>query len=1491
MISVRLVTVMVLYALLVAGTLVTITVVFSVLSRNAMKGQVRSLAQASMSGVKQTTVDQIQSYESTIYQMAMLLERLNLIPPLGATGQNISDYAITWDVMSIPEMNVNSTFISTFGMWLDTATNLWYMTGCSRETQLCSLYDAAANTTQFANYRRNGSMQHISPFTAVTVAGSPSMYSRYLSSLPLHTQLDNPGWWSFLYLDYAHGIQTHTCNNVAVAKTLDYFYCMEYYTPDSSDTVACKKLVGATVEATGAGTFEQSQFIESSIIHLASTVRVDNVNGLCDPADDVAGAVATFLSNCKAELLSSCEDYLKLSKPYVYNVIGYSQTNGVSFVIADKAPHSFFFSDIDHSQKVAIAISVVMIALVVVMSIIVSISIAMPISFICASMKNVSNLTDERQMAPITRYTVLSEVRQLCASYLDLRQAMKDLKAFMPQGLLVGPDEGMDTSSLLSALMDGDRYLSENDSDTDCDDDEASMDDGNGGAVDCEVAGRAGGYDTPDAATSDDAFVQLTDATRRQSVAAPPTLYSSPVYEDVDDESPLPMQHRRGTVHGGNYSGQNGIVSVVAVNTVDEALAQDTGPTARAGAVSAAGCSPRMQDSVITTPPVPQQSSPFSRGQNHQQHSNPMKLPRLNETSVDRHNNNSNKCRNGYSTLNGNSSHGEETLLRLNRSVYNGDVNKFRSVNCTLLCIRFAFEYIDERSLENEVNQLMHILVRVILRHGGIIEVFRPDLIFVSFGAHAGMSLHTQRATAAAITITKKLTVAQRARTRIIIDTGSFYCGTCGSNGRVSPVLFGDRFDAAFELLRYDLVQGRLVVTDRVALCLPRDFVVPFDYLVTLRGRSQGCQLFLVLNPAKRNNKEFRDSAMEFRKAYTLAISGKYREALEIVSRGGQFDPELASYCVKTFKYLLTMNPTRPRYCRFQLPSFEPLGVTIKETVPKYQHDRLRLNEIEREDEGHVSINFGFGGMDSCSNTASNIHGNGSVSQSRMLGENSFASNAYNSLKQRHGDSISVESVNSTMNNHHLRKETSVQSPPSQRRHCVFSEGTTTSARGFVVTDEEAAFTADKVSGGMSWGRLQGGQKKDYSPSILRAGDTGCTNISEEGLPLVFVDHKGERWHRFPNMIGSGAFAEVYKAISENGSLMALKCIHLAATNVQLADVVTEVNTACKLFSDFIVNHIGWAHVGSYMLIIMDYMSGGSLHSAMSVFPNGMTLQVARRYASDSVRGLAYLHRSGVVHADFKPQNILLASDGGCRISDFGSSVTKSNARSSGGDVFHLRGTPAYMSPEVARGDPPSMKSDMWSFGITLYELLTGHQPWVMKKSTGPPTGPGGLFPTEPQSAVAGTSPATSATSAGAAVVVAEAARQGNTRSDVHGVKTGNGHGDTVYHHHHHHHHHKNNDSRLSATEYSVVAATPPPRLSRLPEVAPAAPVVEWVPVQGLSDIRFVQAVANGSLQVRVEQKDLPTIEAYELIVSCLQEAPEQRPISWEAVDHPFFFP
>jgi serine/threonine-protein kinase len=89
---------------------------------------------------------------------------------------------------------------------------------------------------------------------------------------------------------------------------------------------------------------------------------------------------------------------------------------------------------------------------------------------------------------------------------------------------------------------------------------------------------------------------------------------------------------------------------------------------------------------------------------------------------------------------------------------------------------------------------------------------------------------------------------------------------------------------------------------------------------------------------------------------------------------------------------------------------------------------------------------------------------------------------------------------------------------------------------------------------------------------------------------------------------------------------------------------------------------------------------------------------------------LAYAHKRGVIHRDFKPANVILTSEGTAKITDFGlAKLARSSIHTQAGSIM---GTPAYMSPEQALGKGVDSRSDIYAFGVTLYRMLSGRLPF-----------------------------------------------------------------------------------------------------------------------------------------------------------------------------------
>lgn len=202
------------------------------------------------------------------------------------------------------------------------------------------------------------------------------------------------------------------------------------------------------------------------------------------------------------------------------------------------------------------------------------------------------------------------------------------------------------------------------------------------------------------------------------------------------------------------------------------------------------------------------------------------------------------------------------------------------------------------------------------------------------------------------------------------------------------------------------------------------------------------------------------------------------------------------------------------------------------------------------------------------------------------------------------------------------------------------------------------------------------------------------------------------RQYRLLRRLGRGGMGEVF--LAEDTSLkrfVALKFI--AAEHQQNEDIrsrfVREAQAAAKLSHPNVVTiHEVGEHDGR-PFFAMEYVDGEPLKSyaARQELSPEQIMALARQVAE----GLEAAHRQGVVHRDIKPANILVEKSGRARIVDFGLAAVAGSDQIT--EVGSTLGTIGYMSPEQVRGEPVDQRSDLFSFGIVLYELLAGNRPFV----------------------------------------------------------------------------------------------------------------------------------------------------------------------------------
>ena len=198
--------------------------------------------------------------------------------------------------------------------------------------------------------------------------------------------------------------------------------------------------------------------------------------------------------------------------------------------------------------------------------------------------------------------------------------------------------------------------------------------------------------------------------------------------------------------------------------------------------------------------------------------------------------------------------------------------------------------------------------------------------------------------------------------------------------------------------------------------------------------------------------------------------------------------------------------------------------------------------------------------------------------------------------------------------------------------------------------------------------------------------------------------------------IGQGGMAQVYKGRHEALNRdVAIKIIlpHLVNDDDFLRRFRLEAQAVAALRHPHIVQVHDFGRDGNSYYMIMEYMTGGTLRDRLtqSTSPGaGVSVAEAVRLVGEVASALDYAHAQGIVHRDLKPANIMLTTEAQAVLADFGLARMRGITRHTATGTSW--GTPAYMSPEQARGERGDEHSDIYALGVILFELLTGQIPF-----------------------------------------------------------------------------------------------------------------------------------------------------------------------------------
>ncbi|KAI8876458.1 kinase-like protein [Backusella circina FSU 941] len=208
--------------------------------------------------------------------------------------------------------------------------------------------------------------------------------------------------------------------------------------------------------------------------------------------------------------------------------------------------------------------------------------------------------------------------------------------------------------------------------------------------------------------------------------------------------------------------------------------------------------------------------------------------------------------------------------------------------------------------------------------------------------------------------------------------------------------------------------------------------------------------------------------------------------------------------------------------------------------------------------------------------------------------------------------------------------------------------------------------------------------------------------------PHVHIDRVQFHLIQLGNCIGKGQFGSVYRALDlTTGETFAIKKMKLEDKNLY-QEIMKEVNLLKALSHANIIKYIGFIPTQFDVNIILEYAENGSLMSTLKAF-GAFPEKLVASFCIKILKGLQYLHSNQVVHCDLKAANILTTKTGDVKLTDFGVSL---NLKIKSADTETVSGTPYWMAPEVIELKGATTKSDIWSLGCTLIELVTGKPPY-----------------------------------------------------------------------------------------------------------------------------------------------------------------------------------
>ncbi|OVA00113.1 Protein kinase domain [Macleaya cordata] len=255
--------------------------------------------------------------------------------------------------------------------------------------------------------------------------------------------------------------------------------------------------------------------------------------------------------------------------------------------------------------------------------------------------------------------------------------------------------------------------------------------------------------------------------------------------------------------------------------------------------------------------------------------------------------------------------------------------------------------------------------------------------------------------------------------------------------------------------------------------------------------------------------------------------------------------------------------------------------------------------------------------------------------------------------------------------------------------------------------------------------RLKSSKRSDFGE---KGGLSNIQVATEKGIQVFTFKqlHSATGGFGKSYVVGHGGFGSVYRGVLPDGRKIAVKLMDRAGKQGE-EEFKMEVELLSRLRSPYLLALLGYCSESDRKLIVYEFMANGGLQEHL--YPdrgsNGgaskLDWETRLRIALEAAKGLEYLHEHvspPVIHRDFKSSNILLDKNFHAKVSDFG--LAKLGSDKAGGHVStRVLGTQGYVAPEYALTGHLTTKSDVYSYGIVLLELLTGRIPVDTQRPSG----------------------------------------------------------------------------------------------------------------------------------------------------------------------------